>query len=147
MQITERNSLVKRATVEMKALNTLDAGAWRKRLPQVLGPLDDLVENLERCFQMNIGYCILTNGLVWFLFKGEKTDGKLLIYKCGPYYSNNLMLLRVLKHLFNNIILTPIVTHVIGANIDEKSEQYESLDNIRNCDSVKNVESDENQCN
>ncbi|CAJ0826616.1 2231_t:CDS:2 [Entrophospora sp. SA101] len=113
-KITERNSLVKRATVEMKALNTLDAGAWRKRLPQVLGSLDDLVENLEHCFQMNIGYCILTN---------------------------------VLKHLFNNIILTPIVIHAIGTNIDEKLEQYESLGNICNCDGVKNVESDENQCN
>src|SRR5207253_7504691 len=85
LQITEQNSSVKRCSIEIKSLNGLDAGSWRKykRMPQILGPLDDLVEDLDNYFQINIGYCIHTNGQIWFIFKGEKSEGELSIYKSG----------------------------------------------------------------
>ncbi|CAG8463338.1 8733_t:CDS:2 [Paraglomus occultum] len=103
LQITERNSSVKRCSIEMKSLNSLDAGSWRKRMPQILGPLDDL---------------------------GEKSEGELSIYKTGPYNSRDLLLLRVLRHVFNHIISTPTTLSASGENqdnIDDRSERDEDL--------------------
>jgi len=69
LSIIEKVSKIKRVSVEVKTMTSMANEEWKQKFPQVLGPLDYLTGLLYSVYEIDIGYCFLTNGVIWYLFK------------------------------------------------------------------------------
>ncbi|CAG8597415.1 5377_t:CDS:2, partial [Paraglomus occultum] len=90
LPIIEIDSKIKRASIEIKTMATMNNEAWQRKFSQVLGPLDFLTSSLSQVYEVEAGYCIIHND-------------DLTIQCAGPYWSASTELTKVLLHIFNEI--------------------------------------------
>ncbi|CAJ0640337.1 5354_t:CDS:2, partial [Entrophospora sp. SA101] len=121
LSVLEKITYRKRILLEIKTVISMENDQWKMKIAQVIGPMDSLLEELDH-FGIRVGYVLLSNGSIWYLFKGILTDNHSINYEyAGPYESGSVELIKGLICILENTNNTN-TTEITSLELERISE-------------------------